>query len=62
MSFAHKVVLWVMAGLPCRTEQKAEFFFTRFCFVVKPTYFLIAFYLFFNIYIFCSLIYLLYFV
>ena len=21
------------AGLPCKTEQKAEFFFTRYCFV-----------------------------
>ena len=36
MSFAHKVVLWVMMQ-PCKTEQKAEFFFTRYCFVVKPT-------------------------
>ena len=26
-----------MAGLPCETEQKAEFFFTRYCSVVKPT-------------------------
>ena len=24
-------------GLPCKTDQKAEFFFTRYCFVVKPT-------------------------
>ena len=23
------------AGLPCKTEQKAEFFFTRYCFVVN---------------------------
>ena len=40
MSFAHKVVVWVMpatAGLPCKTEEKAEFVFTRYCFVVKPT-------------------------
>ena len=59
MLFAHKVVLCVLQrrGLPWKTEQKAEFFFTRYCFVVKPTYFLIAFYLFFNLYIFCSLIY-----
>ena len=38
MSFAHKVVLWEMQR-PCYliTEQKAEFFFTLYCFVVKPT-------------------------
>ena len=26
-----------MAGLPCKTEQKVEFFFTHYCSVVKPT-------------------------
>ena len=25
------------AGLPCKIEQKTELFFTRNCFVVKPT-------------------------
>ena len=39
MSFVHKVVPLggATAGLPCKTEEKAEFFFTRYCFVVKPT-------------------------
>ena len=40
MSFAHKVACSLgdaTAGLPCKTEQKAEFFFTPYCFVVKPT-------------------------
>ena len=39
MSFAHKVVQLgdTTAGLPCKTEQKAEFFFTRFSFVVTLT-------------------------
>ena len=39
MSFAHKVVLWVMQRRGyCKTEQKAEFFFSHVIFfVVKPT-------------------------
>ena len=39
MSFAHKVVLSVMQrrDLTCKAEQKAKIFFTRYCFVVKPT-------------------------
>ena len=40
MSFAHKVVLWVMQRRGyLETEQKAEFFFTLYCFVGKPTSF-----------------------
>ena len=35
---AHKVVLWVMQRQGYFvTEQKAEFFFTLYCFVVKLT-------------------------
>ena len=38
MSFAHKVVLWViqLRGYLV-TAQKAKFFFTLYCFVVKRT-------------------------
>ena len=38
MSFAHRVVLWVMQRRGYLvTEQKAESFCTRYCFVGKPT-------------------------
>ena len=39
MSFAHKVVLWVMQGRDylLRLIKGKIFFFTRYCFVVKPT-------------------------
>ena len=39
MSFAHKVFLWVMQrrGLPCETEQRAEFFSQVIVFVLKLT-------------------------
>ena len=39
MSFAHKVVLWVMQrrGYLVRLNKRQNFFFKRYCFVIKPT-------------------------
>ena len=39
MLFVHKVVLWVMQrrGYLVRLNKRQNFFFTRYCFVVKPT-------------------------